>query len=65
MKSRFKKSAFKKDVQENVRRLFRKELDEANPQEQYQAVSYAVKDVIIDDWIATQRQLEKDDPKIV
>ena len=41
MKSRFKKAAFKKDVQENVRRLFRKELDEANPQEQYQAVSYA------------------------
>ena len=63
--SKFKKATFKKDVQDNVRRLFRKELDEANPQEQFQAVSYAVKEVIIDDWIATQRQLDKDDPKIV
>ena len=65
MNSKFKKVKFKKDVQENCRRLFRKELDEASPQEQYQAVSYAVKEVIIDDWIATQRQLDKNDPKIV
>jgi starch phosphorylase len=40
-------------------------LDEANPQEQFQAVSYVVKDAIIDDWIATQRRFDKDDPKIV
>lgn len=65
MNSRFSKSIFKRDVQENVRRLFRKELDEANPQEKFQAVSYAVKEAIIDDWIATQRQFDKDDPKIV
>ena len=65
MNSRFSKAIFKKDVQENCRRLFRKELDEASPQEQYQAVSYAVKDAIIDDWLATQKQLNKDDPKMV
>ncbi len=65
MNSRFSKSIFKRDVRENVRRLFRKELDEANPQEKFQAVSYAVKEAIIDDWIATQRQFDKDDPKIV
>ena len=65
MNSRFSKSIFKRDVQENVKRLFRKELDEANPQEKYQAVSYAVKEAIIDDWIATQRQYDQDDPKIV
>ena len=52
-------------MQDNIRRLFRKELDEANPQEQFQAVSYVVKDAIIDDWIATQRRFDKDDPKIV
>ena len=34
---RFEKARFKKDVQDNVKRLFRKELDEANPQEQFQA----------------------------
>ena len=44
---RFEKARFKKDVQDNVKRLFRKELDEANPQEQFQAVSYAVKEAII------------------
>ncbi len=65
MNSRFRKSIFKRDVQENVKRLFRKELDEANSQEKFQAVSYAVKEAIIDDWIETQRQIDKDDPKIV
>ncbi len=63
--SRFEKTTFKKDVQDNMKRLFRKELDEANDQEKFQAVSYAVKDVIVDNWIATQRQFEKDDPKMV
>ena len=62
---RFEKARFKKDVQDNVKRLFRKELDEANPQEQFQAVSYAVKEAIIDDWIETQKKIDKEDPKIV
>ena len=65
MNERFNKIKFKRDVQDNIRRLFRKELDEANPQEQFQAVSYVVKDAIIDDWIATQRRFDKDEPKIV
>ncbi len=63
--SRFEKNTFKKDVKNNVRRLFRKDLEEASKQELFQAVSYAVKEAIIDDWIATQKQYEKDDPKIV
>ena len=62
---RFEKARFKKDVQDNVKRLFRKELDEANPQEQFQAVSNAVKEAIIDDWIETQKKIDKEDPKIV
>ena len=49
----------------NVKQLFRKTVDEVSQQELYQAVSYVVKDAIIDDWIATQKQYEKDDPKIV
>ncbi len=65
MNSRFEKATFKKDVRENVRRLFRKELEEASAQEQFQAVSYAVKDVIIDAWIATQKRFTEADPKIV
>ena len=62
---RFEKEAFKKDVEQNVKQLFRKTVDEASQQELYQAVSYVVKDAIIDDWIETQKQYEKDDPKIV
>ena len=62
---RFEKEAFKKDVEQNVKQLFRKTVDEASQQELYEAVSYVVKDAIIDDWIATQKQYEKDDPKIV
>ena len=62
---RFEKKAFKKEVEQNVKQLFRKTVDEVSQQELYQAVSYVVKDAIIDVWIATQKQYEKDDPKIV
>ena len=62
---RFEKEAFKKEVEQNVKQLFRKTVDEVSQQELYQAASYVVKDAIIDDWIATQKQYEKDDPKIV
>ncbi|MFR5692647.1 MAG: glycogen/starch/alpha-glucan phosphorylase [Lachnospiraceae bacterium] len=62
---RFEKETFKKDVRDNVKRLFRKEMNEASQQELYQAVSYAVKDAIIDDWILTQKKITKEDPKIV
>ena len=62
---RFEKEAFKKEVEQNVKQLFRKTVDEVSQQELYQVVSYVVKDAIIDDWIATQKQYEKDDPKIV
>ncbi len=65
MNARFDKTTFKKEVLDNCRRLYRKELAEASPQEQFQAVSYAVKEAIIDDWMATQKQFDKDDPKIV
>lgn len=62
---RFEKKAFKKEVETNVKTLFRKTVDEATPQQLFQAVSYAVKEVIIDDWLATQKQYEKEDPKMV
>ena len=63
--SHFKKEEFTKAVKENVKMLYRKTIDEATQQQIFQAVSLAVKDVIIDNWLATQKQYEKDDPKIV
>ena len=52
----FEKEVFKKEVRENVRRLFRKTIEEATEEQIFQAVSYAVKDVIMEHWIATQEQ---------
>ena len=66
MKSKmFEKQTFKKEVVENVKYLYRKTMDEASEQEIFQAVSYVVKDVIIDQWLATQQEFDKADPKIV
>ena len=62
---RFDKKTFKKEVKNNVKSLYRRTVEEATPQQLFQAVSYAVKEAIIDDWIATQNQYKKDDPKIV
>ena len=61
----FNKEAFIEDVKENVKNLYRKTLDEASQQEIFQAVSYTVKDAIIDDWLATQKAFDKQDPKMV
>ena len=61
----FSKEEFKKNVISNCKSLYRKNIEEANQQEVFQAVSYAVKDIIIYKWIATHKQYEKDDPKIV
>ncbi len=56
---------FKKSVKENVKFLYRKTLEEATQEQIFQAVSYTVKDVIIDNWLANQKAYEKEDPKIV
>ena len=50
----FKKKAFKESVKENVKFLYRKKLEEATQEQLFQAVSYTVKDVIIDNWLETQ-----------
>ena len=65
MNYRIDKEAFKKDVVYNVKSLYRKTIDEATPQQVYQAVSLAIKDMIIDRWIATHKEYDKKDAKIV
>ena len=62
---KFDKKAFKKEVEANVKTLYRKTLKEATKQQIFQAVSYAVKDTIIDNWLATQKAYDEQDPKIV
>lgn len=64
-KFKFNKEEFKEAVVENVKDLYRKTIDEAGSMEVYQAVAYAVKDHIIDNWIDMQKKIDKEDPKIV
>ena len=61
----FDKKAFIQSVRDNLKNLYRKTLEEADQQEIFQAVSFAVKDVINDRWLATQQVFDKEDPKIV
>ena len=61
----FSKKVFIKTVTENVKSMYRKTLEEASQQEIFQAVSLAVKDVVMDQWMATQQVIERDDPKTV
>ena len=59
------KEEFKKSIIENVKNQYLRTIDEATPQQIFQAVSYAIKDVIIDDWIATQKQFDETGAKKV
>ena len=61
----FDKEGFKKEIASNVKKLYRKTLEEATPQEIYQAVSYACKDDVIDRWIATHKVYKEKNVKKV
>ena len=61
----FNKEKFKKGVKEEVKNLFRTTLEEASSHQIYQAVCYVAKDVIIDNWMKTQKVINEKDPKIV
>ena len=64
-KSKFDKKEFIASIEENLKNLYRKRLDEANQQEIFQAVSLRVKETIIDQWMATQKAIKEADPKMV
>ena len=61
----FDKDAFKGSVLYNIKTLHRKTLKEATPAQIFQAVAYAVKDTVVDNWMETQKQFDKQDPKMV
>ena len=65
MNKLFNKEEFQEQVKENVKTLYRRTLKEATPRQIFCAVSYAVKNIIVDSWLASQMQFEKDDPKMV
>ena len=61
----FDKELFKRSVLYNVKTLYRKNLEEASQQQIFQAVAYAIKDAVVDNWMTTQQEYEKQDPKTV
>ena len=61
----FDTELFKRSVLYNVKTLYRKTLEEASDQQIFQAVSYAVKDAIVDQWLKSQKEFERQDPKMV
>ncbi|MDE5778128.1 MAG: glycogen/starch/alpha-glucan phosphorylase [Lachnospiraceae bacterium] len=61
----FDKETFKKEVVNNVKTLYRRTIDEATQQQVFQAVAYAIKDTIIDRWIATHKEYERKQVKTV
>ena len=65
MKRHFNKDLFKRSVLYNVKTLYRKSIEEATPQQVFQAAAYAIKDQIVDEWMDTQKEYDKQDPKIV
>ena len=65
MNHKIDKNEFKKSVVANVRNLYRKNIEEATAAQVYHAVALAVKDMIIDRWIATHEEYDKQDVKIV
>ncbi len=65
MSKRFDKEVFIESVKSNLKTLYRQTLVDATKQQVFQAVSYAVKDTIIDNWMETQKVYEKEDPKMV
>jgi len=64
-KGKFNKDEFKDTIVYNMKNMYRKNLEDATSQELFQAVSYAVKDFIMDRWIATQKQMDRQDAKTV
>ena len=61
----FDKELFKRSVLYNVKTLYRKTLEEASPQQIFQAVAYAIKDAVVDHWLTTQKEYDEQDPKVV
>ena len=62
---RLDKDTLKKEIINNLKTLYRKDVSEATLQMVYQAVAYAVKDDVIDSWLATQKAYDKADAKRV
>ena len=65
MTQTFDKENFKQQVALKVKALCRKSIQEATPQQVFQAVCSTIKEEIVDEWIATHKAFCENDSKIV
>lgn len=59
------KEEFKKQVVDYMKVLYFRTVEEATQQQLFQAVSYAIKDYIVDQWMETHKRCEEEDAKRV
>ena len=61
----FSKEEMINSINDYTKLLFRKNWKDATKQQLYQAVAYAIKDLVIDDWMETHKAYEEKDVKTV
>ena len=54
-----------RELKDRVKTMFRKDFETATPNEIYQAIAEVVNDVVVDNWLSTQKAMATQDPKIV
>ncbi len=65
MNNIIRKEELKKRIEKYLKILYRKKIKEANNHQIYNALAYALKDDIVENWMATHMQYEEQDAKTV
>ena len=65
MSTTLDKETFKADVKNYLKTLYRKTVDDASKQQIFNAVAYALKEVIVEQWMATHKAYDEQDAKMV
>ena len=59
------KNDFKKDVKDFLKNFYRKNIGDADNHQLFNAVAYALKEYIVEDWMATHKAYDEQDAKMV
>ncbi|MGN0268021.1 MAG: glycogen/starch/alpha-glucan phosphorylase [Lachnospiraceae bacterium] len=65
MSTTLNKETFKAEVKNYLKNLYRKTIDDASQQQIFNAVAYALKETIVEQWMATQKAYDEQDAKMV
>ncbi|MDD7390244.1 MAG: glycogen/starch/alpha-glucan phosphorylase [Lachnospiraceae bacterium] len=59
------KKTFKKDIKDFLKNFYRKTIEDADKHQLFNAVAYALKEYIVEDWMATHKAYDEQDAKMV